>query len=213
MFTGIIESVGVVRSVRGDSNARTLCVDLGLLSEGTRPGDSIAVGGVCLTVSKLAGTMAEFDVSGQTLAQSTIGRWSAGTRVNLERALRADGRFGGHIVQGHVDGLAKMIHIEKKGDFWEMIFRVSNELLSGMIPKGSVAIDGISLTVARMDDRSFTVALIPTTVRETTLAQVRAGDIVNIETDILVRTIQAQLKHILGDKQGLTVEKLKEYGF
>ncbi|MBN1124032.1 MAG: riboflavin synthase [Sedimentisphaerales bacterium] len=213
MFTGIIESVGVVRSIRGGSDARVVCVDLGPLAEGAGLGDSIAVNGVCLTVSKLTSTTAEFDVSGETLAKSTLSRLSADAKVNLERALKADGRFGGHIVQGHVDGLAKVTHIDKKGDFWEMTFGADQELLSGMVPKGSVAVDGISLTVARMDEKSFTVALIPTTIHETTLSQVRLGDTVNIETDILVRTIQAQLKRMLGEDKGLTIDKLKEYGF
>ena len=213
MFTGIIEYSGVVRSVRFGSAGGVVSVDIGPLVEGTKLGDSIAVNGVCLTVTKLTGTIADFDVSGETVSKSSIGKVTGGAVVNLERAMLAGGRFGGHIVQGHVDGLAKISAIDKKGDFVEIWFAPPAELLSEIIPKGSISIDGISLTVAKMDEKSFAVAVIPVTLKETTLNAAKVGDIVNIETDIICKTIKRQLENMAGDSSGLTMDKLRDMGF
>ena len=213
MFTGIIEYLGIVRSVRKSTSGGTISVDIGPLSGGTALGDSIAVNGACLTVTKLAGTVADFDISSETLSKSSIGKVKAGSRVNLERAMQADGRFGGHIVQGHVDGTAKVAAVEKKGDFADIRFEAGSELLYEIVTKGSVAIDGISLTVAEMDDRGFSVAVIPVTCKETTLNQIKTGDVVNIETDIICKTIRKQLEQMSVSGGGLTMDKLREMGF
>ncbi|MBE0537153.1 MAG: riboflavin synthase [Phycisphaerae bacterium] len=212
MFTGIIETVGTVRAVRSGGGGQVIAVELGQAAGGVRPGDSIAVSGVCLTVSRLAGTAADFDVSGETLARSTLAAVKAGMQVNLERALPADGRFGGHIVLGHVDGTGRLAAMEKRGSFTEMRFAVGAELLDEMVMKGSVAIDGISLTISEIDERGFSVALIPTTLKETTLSRARIGDVVNIETDILIKAVRKYISKLAGGG-GLTVEKLREHGF
>lgn len=213
MFTGIIEHSGTVRTARFGSTGGVVSVDIGPLSEGTKLGDSIAINGVCLTVSKLAGSVADFDVSGETVSKSSIGKVTGSSAVNLERAMLAGGRFGGHIVQGHVDGLGKVASVEKKGDFVEIRFKAPAELLSEIVAKGSVAIDGISLTVAKLDTRGFAVAVIPVTLKETTLRSAKTGDIVNIETDIICKTIKRQLEQMTGKSQGLTLGKLHELGF
>lgn len=213
MFTGIIEYSGVVRTVRFGSSGGVISVDIGPLADGTKLGDSIAINGVCLTVTKLAGSLADFDVSGETISKSSIGKVTGGSTVNLERAMLAGGRFGGHIVQGHVDGLAKITAVEKKGNFVEIRFQPSAELLREIVAKGSVAIDGISLTVAKLDSKGFAVAVIPATLKETSLRSAKTGDIVNIETDIICKTIKRQLQQMTGKSEGLTLGKLQELGF
>jgi riboflavin synthase len=213
MFTGIIESIGTVRSTRPAGGGKVLAVDLGPLADGAKLGDSIAINGVCLTISRLTGTVGDFDVSGETLAKSTTGKLTAGSKVNLERAMPANGRFGGHIVLGHVDGTANIKAINQKGDFVEMTFTANPELLDEMVPKGSVAINGISLTIATIKDNNFSIALIPTTLKDTTLGEIKPGQTVNIETDMLIKAIKKQIQQIIPDTKGVTAQKLKEYGF
>ncbi len=213
MFTGIIEAVGTVKTVKTTHGGRIICVDLGALAQNTELGWSIAVSGVCLTVSRLSATIADFDVSAETLAKSAMDTITTSAKVNLERAIGPQGRFGGHFVQGHVDGVAKIIAIEKKGDFAEIKLSAPPELLEEMVIKGSVAVDGASLTVAAMDEKSFTVSLIPTTLKETTLGWAKSGDKANIETDIIIKTVIKQMQKMLPQNQALTVDKLRELGF
>lgn len=213
MFTGLIENLGKVSAVRKTAAGMGLVVDIGAMAAEAKVGDSIAVSGVCLTVSKISGAAAEFDVSGETLVRSTIGKLAVGAAVNLEQAMRADGRFGGHIVQGHIDGTAAVKDIRKKGDFYDVTFGAPKNLLDEMVVKGSVAVDGISLTVAAMDKESFSVAVIPVTWEHTTLGKSKIGTAVNIETDVIVKTIKKQIGLMLGEGKGLTAEKLKSLGF
>lgn len=213
MFTGIIEAVGSVISARSGGGGMVLSIDLKGLSGPIRLGESIAVNGVCLTVSKLDGSAADFDVSGETVNRSTLSRLRSGAKVNLERAMASDGRFGGHIVQGHVDGIGTITAIRKQGSFAEFSFSAPTNLIEAMVEKGSVALDGISLTVARMEPRGFIVALIPTTLAATTWSQAKVGDEVNIETDILIKVVKKQLDRILPSKGNLTADKLRELGF
>ena len=175
-------------------------------------GDSIAISGVCLTVSKLSGNIASFDVSGESLEKSTLGKLNSGAKVNIELSMGPSDRFGGHFVLGHVDGTATIKSIEKHSQFADITFKASSELLNQMVIKGSVAVDGISLTIAQIDNESFTVAIIPETLKHTTLGDAKLGDIVNIETDIIVKTVKTQLEKIL-PKKGLTMEKLRQHGF
>jgi riboflavin synthase len=190
-----------------------LIVDLGELAHDAKIGDSIAINGVCLTVSKKTGSHANFEVSSETLAKSTIGRLKPGSRVNVESAIRPTDRFGGHFVQGHIDGTATIKHIQRQGEFADIEFAAGPELLSQMVAKGSVAVDGVSLTIAAMGRTSFTVAVIPQTLHSTTLGTAKAGDSVNIETDIIVKTVKKQIENILPQAGGLSVERLKELGF
>ncbi|MBP8605591.1 MAG: riboflavin synthase [Phycisphaerae bacterium] len=212
MFTGIIEAVGEIRQVLPQGQQMQLVIGLGRAGEGVRAGDSIAVNGVCLTAAKVEGGCAVCDVSEETLKRSTLSRLKVGSKVNLERAMSAQGRFGGHFVQGHVDGTGRIAEIRRQGEFAVFRFEVPTDILNQIVLKGSVAIDGISLTVARVDAAGFDVALIPTTIKETCWMTAKVGDAVNIETDILVKIIQKQLSAIL-PQQTITVEKLKDYGF
>ena len=214
MFTGIIEGLGEVKLSTGsaDTGPLQLKIELGQLAEGCKAGDSLSVNGVCLTVTGLQNTAASFDVGGETLSKSNLDRLRSGSKVNIERSLKADSRFGGHFVLGHTDGTATIKKIERKGRFADMTFAADKELLDNMIPKGSVAVDGISLTIAKLDDNGFTVALIPETLKNTTLGFAKAGDKVNIETDVIIRTIKKYVEKLL-PTEGLTVEKLKNLGF
>jgi len=171
MFTGIIETIGVIRQTRPSSNQMRLAIDLNRIADGTNLGDSIAVNGVCLTVCQLNGTVAEFDVSTETVRKTTLISLKSSSAVNLERAMSAQGRFGGHIVQGHVDGLGKIAAIGKQADFAEFRFEVPKELLAQIVLKGSVAVDGVSVTVAKLDTTGFEVAVIPTTLKGSTSKQ------------------------------------------
>jgi riboflavin synthase len=211
MFTGIIEHVGVVKELRRMGAGAVLSADIGSVAVGAKTGDSVAVSGVCLTVSGLSVSTAYFDVSHETLERTTIGLLRAGSQVNVELAMRADGRFGGHIVQGHVDGTGTLARVVQRGEFYDVSFRAGPALLGEMVVKGSVAVDGISLTVAEIDHEGFRAAVIPVTWQSTTLGKIKAGDAVNIETDILVKIVKKQLGNIAGE--GLTVEKLLENGF
>ncbi len=213
MFTGLIESICTVKSARASAKAILLTVDLGGLAQDAKIGDSIAVNGVCLTIAKLDGAVATFDVSTETLAKSALGRLRASSQVNVERAIKPADRFGGHFVQGHIDGVATIKAIERHGEFVDIEFAAGPELLDQMVPKGSVAVDGISLTIAGLDESTFTVALIPQTLKETTLGSAKIGDLVNIETDIIVKTVKKQLEKILPHSHRLTAERLKELGF
>jgi len=214
MFTGLIETTCKVISVRPPAGGMLLTVDLGGLSADCKVGDSIAINGVCLTIARLDGTVAAFEISPETLDKSTIGKLNSSSQVNVERAMKAADRFGGHFVQGHIDGVARIAAIEKTGEFADIKFAADPELLSQMVVKGSVAVDGISLTVADMNSTGFRVAIIPQTLKKTTLGLAKTGDLVNIETDIIVKTIKKQLESVLGGpKETLTTEKLRQLGF
>ena len=213
MFTGLIEAICRVSSARRSGGGMVLSIDLGKLAEGSRISDSIAINGVCLTVTGLRGSVADFDVSGETLARTTLGGLRPASEVNVEQAVKADGRFGGHFVAGHIDGVAMIKAIKKDGQFADMRFAADAELLGQMVIKGSVAVDGISLTIAGMDESGFNVALIPETLKKTTLGKVKISDKVNIEIDIIAKMVKKQVEKILPRGQKLTVEKLKQMGF
>ncbi|UCF00422.1 MAG: riboflavin synthase [Planctomycetota bacterium] len=213
MFTGLIETTCKVKSARAGVGGMQLTIDLGKLAEETKIGDSIAINGACLTVAKLQGNLAGFDVSGETLAKSTLGQLKPASPVNVELAIRANGRLGGHIVQGHVDGVATIKAIKRTSQFADITFTVSPELLDQLVVKGAVAVDGISLTIANMNQTSFSAAVIPKTLEKTTLGTAKIGDKVNIEIDIITKTVKKQLEKILPTGEKLTLEKLKELGF
>jgi len=210
MFTGLVKSVGKINSAVSKAGGMRLTADLG---EAAKCGDSIAVNGVCLTAASLKGTAAEFDVSAETLAKTTLGKLKAGSQVNIERAMQAADRFGGHFVGGHIDAVGTVKKIERGGDFWLFIFQTPKEIHDFLIPKGSIAVDGVSLTIVETQGQGFSAAIIPATFENTIFKNYKVGDTVNIETDIICRTVKKQLDNILGHKEGLTVEKLKEMGF
>jgi len=217
MFTGIVECTGTVLSSRGTSAGLRLAVDAGSVADGIQPGASVCVDGVCLTVTERSDCRLEFDVTRETLDRSTLGRLRAGNRVNLERSLRAGDRIDGHFVQGHVDGLARIIR-RQTGDEGDVLWlEPPEELRPYLIPKGSVALAGISLTIAALRDGQFSVALIPTTLERTTLGRVKVGDELNVETDVLVRAVVHTLRQTAGTSAqhfgALSEAKLREYGY
>lgn len=213
MFTGIIESICMVKAARPTKGGVLLELDLGPLAEDAKLGDSIAINGACLTITRLFARTAQFDVSAETLEKSTLSSLRPGSKVNAERAMASNGRFGGHIVQGHVDGTATIKAIEKQGDFYHFSFTANDDILNCIVPKGSIAIDGISLTINMVDQQGFAVTVIPTTWDKTILNMTRIGDKVNIETDIIAKIINKQLEKLLDSNSSLTANKLKELGF
>ncbi|MHC4752205.1 MAG: riboflavin synthase [Planctomycetota bacterium] len=213
MFTGLIEKICTVKSVHQSADSMLLTIDLGELADDSRIGDSIAINGACLTIARLQGGLAGFELSAETLAKSALGKLRPLSEVNVERAIKATDRFGGHFVQGHIDGTGTITTIDRHGEFADMKFAAEVDLLDAMVVKGSVAVDGISLTIAGIDQSSFSVAIIPETMKKTTLDKAKIGDCVNIETDIIVKTVKKQLEKILPKKQPLTAEKLKQLGF
>ena len=194
MFTGIIEEVGAVRSGVSGSAWGSISIAARTVLEGTRRGDSIAVNGVCLTVTQLFEGGFTADVMAETLRRSNLGALKAGQHVNLERAMAAEGRFGGHIVSGHVDESGEIVEIRPEGNATWLHIRAPESILSLVVEKGSIAIDGVSLTVAATEPGGFAVSLIPTTARDTTLLQKRVGERVNLETDIVGKYV----RHLLG---------------
>ena len=214
MFTGLIEAICVVKSVRSNAGGLLLGVDLADLAKDCKIGDSIAINGACLTIAYLAPQfIAGFEISAETLGKTMLGRLKSGSLVNMERAMNPTDRFGGHFVQGHIDGTARIKAIKRQGEFADMEFAAQPELLRQMVVKGSVAVDGISLTITSLNQSSFSVALIPQTLKKTTLGTAKVGDAVNIETDIIVKTIKNYLDKILPQRPALTVEKLRQLGF
>ncbi|GGP77332.1 riboflavin synthase [Streptosporangium pseudovulgare] len=190
MFTGIVEELGEIAAVEPLPDAARLSVRGPVVTADARHGDSIAVNGVCLTVVEVDGDVFTADVMKETLDRSSLGALRPGSPVNLERAVRADARLGGHIVQGHVDGTGTLLSREP-GEHWEVV-RISlpAELNRYVVEKGSIAVDGVSLTVAGVDGESLTVSLIPTTLRLTTLGAKRPGDPVNLEADVIAKHVE-----------------------
>jgi riboflavin synthase len=214
MFTGLIEAVCEVKSMSPGTGAGggSLVVDLGELAQDCKLGDSIAVSGACLTITRMEGTTATFGLSPETLERSTLPTLKPPARVNIERAMKPTDRFGGHIVQGHVDGTGTIRSVRRMGGFADIEF-AAGELLEQMVPKGSVAIDGVSLTIAGIGPESFWVAAIPETLNRTTLGDAQTGGRVNIEVDILVKIVRRRLEAIVPPQQPLTMERLKQMGF
>lgn len=221
MFTGIIEETGIIRSIGASGSAGEIGIKAKKVLEGTQIGDSIAVNGICLTVTSLRPDGFTADVMPETLRRSSLGGCQAGDRVNLERAMAADGRFGGHIVSGHIDGTGVIESMTKEDNAVWVRIRTGPDLLRLIVEKGSITIDGISLTVAEVDDAGFSVSIIPHTGSETTLLGRREGDTVNLETDIVGKYVEKllglsaprQAATEEAPSQRLTMEMLAELGY
>lgn len=190
MFTGIIEEVGRVEQVTRGAKASRLRIKAAAVLEGTRTGDSICTGGVCLTVTKLGRDYFEADVMAETMRRTKLGSLAAGSSVNLERAMQLGGRFGGHIVSGHIDGTGVVRSMLAEENAVWVTITASKPLLRYIVEKGSVAIDGVSLTVASVDENGFRVSVIPHTGKETTLLRQREGDAVNLECDVIGKYVE-----------------------
>ena len=191
MFTGLIQSLGTLVKTDATPFGRRLVLDLGddLQTTVIAAGESIAVSGVCLTVAGHHGRQVEFDVVSQTLRATTLGQKNPGDKLNLELSLKAGDALGGHFVQGHVDGISTVLQVDPRPEDWRITLAISPAMAPLIIHRGSVAMDGVSMTIATTEQGSFQVAVIPTTLEKTTLGGVRPGDMVNIETDIFARTI------------------------
>ena len=215
MFTGIIEETGRIKKIQKGRHSAVISIQAETVLEGTKVGDSIAVNGVCLTVTGLENGMFHADVMHETLSRSALRNLVPGSRVNLERAMLAGGRFGGHIVSGHIDGTGTIRDVRRDGNAVWYTIQAPEPILRLIVEKGSIAIDGISLTVARVDHVSFSVSIIPHTLQETALAFKRAGDIVNLENDCIGKYVAKLMGVEEEDKagKGMTREFLQRYGF
>ena len=230
MFTGIIEEIGSVASVEPSGNGAGARIKIRAqkILQGTKAGDSIAVNGVCLTATSLGADFFTADVMAETLRRSNLGVLMPGSQVNLERAMAVDGRFGGHIVSGHIDGVGTIAETEREGNAVWVYVSADKEILDLIVQKGSIAIDGISLTVAKLEAARFAVSIIPHTGEETTLLEKKVGDKVNLENDIVGKYVQRLLSSgslgLAGNSGGgdrssessssaITEEFLRERGF
>jgi riboflavin synthase len=216
IFTGLIMEVGRVRRVDRRASGAYFVFEAKMVLEGTRIGDSIAVNGLDLTVTTMGTDYFTADASLETLSRSTLGELHTGQRVNLERALGVGERLGGHMVQGHIDGTGALLSSTPEGNAYRMRFRAPKDLMRYIAMKGSITVDGISLTVAGLGSDWFEVAVIPHTWRETTLAQLKSGKAVNLEVDVLAKYVERLLMHnekIKASKSNLTVESLMEKGY
>lgn len=216
MFTGIIEELGKIRSVEKRGEGARLVIEARVVTEGTHEGDSISVNGVCLTAIDVRADSFAADGSRETLQRSTLGRLRAGSPVNLERAVTPQTRLGGHIVQGHVDARGRFLSATEHGGSWTVRFAYPKEMAQYLVFKGSVAVEGISLTVAALTDEYFEIAVIPKTWAVTNLSHLRPNDEVNLEADIIAKYVERILTlgpHTKAEGATLTIEKLRELGY
>ncbi len=195
MFTGLVEAIGTVTAAIPRSGSMRLAVESDLPAGEVSRGDSIAVDGVCLTVSAAEGRLLSFDVVAETVSRTTLGRARAGRRVNLERALRLGDRLGGHVVQGHVDGTSRVLRVDRRAGDWRVRLDLAAPLTRYVAEKGSIAVQGVSLTVAGVAAGSFEVALVPETVSRTTLGALASGDEAHVEVDVLARYLERLMEH------------------
>ncbi len=207
MFTGIIEEIGKVNRISKGSESAVIEINASKIMDDVKLGDSIAVNGVCLTCTKLVSNGFTADIMAETLRRSSLGELKAGSHVNLERAMKADGRFGGHIVSGHIDGTGIISEIRSEDNAVWYSIKASESLLRYIVLKGSIAIDGISLTVAYVDNECFRVSIIPHTLKETVLSERKKGDIVNLENDIISKYVEKLLSSDQGSSNDASVKK------
>lgn len=217
MFTGIIEELGVVRKIKMTGESGSIDIMAHKVLEHTKIGDSIAVNGVCLTVTSLSKDGFTADIMAETFRRSSLGKCHPKDKVNLERAMAADGRFGGHIVSGHIDGTGTITENKKEGNAVWVTVKTQKEIMDLIVEKGSICIDGISLTVADLEEGSFQVSIIPHTGEATTLLMKHPGDLVNLENDVVGKYVQ-KLLNIQTDKKedqkssNITMDFLEKYG-
>ena len=216
MFTGIVEEKGIIRSLNINGSSGTIRIESRKVLEGTSIGDSIAVNGICLTVTSMGDGFFTADVMAETVRRSSLGILSQGSEVNLERAMAANGRFGGHIVSGHIDGTGTVRSLLREENAIWVTIETPPEILKYIVHKGSICIDGISLTVASVGSDNFKVSVIPHTGSETTLLSKRPGSPVNLENDIVAKYVERLMNYKdsadEGRSSGITMEMLAELG-
>ena len=216
MFTGIIEEQGVVKSIKKTGHSIMLEISAHTVLEGLKVGDSISTDGVCLTVTSFNSTMFCADVMPETMLRSNLGSLCPGARVNLERALTLNSRLGGHLVSGHIDGTGEIIAMKRDENSIEVTISAPAKILRYIVEKGSVAIDGASLTIAAVDSNSFKVSIIPHTQGATTLTKKRIGESVNLENDMIVKYVEKLITPTLSEDNGsgkITLDFLTKHGF
>jgi len=217
MFTGLVETVGKINSVQAQKDIWLIDIEAPAIAQELKNGDSVAVSGACLTVVSHGSSSFCAEMMDETKMRTKLGELKGNDSVNLERAMRANGRLDGHIVTGHIDGVAKVEKIIETTKTRKMFFTATANILSGIVSKGSVAIDGVSLTVIDADDVHFSVELIPTTLAETSLSDLKIGDSVNIETDVLGKYVTKYMESRFGknsaENESVTWEKLAENGW
>ncbi len=215
MFTGIIEELGNIISLEKHAGGAKLKIGAKIVTNKTDEGDSIAVNGVCLTALNIKSNEFSADVSAETLARSTIGSLKIGSNVNLERAVTPSTRLGGHIVQGHVDGKGKFLQAVQNGDFWTVRIGFPADISQYLVYKGSISVEGISLTIANLTDDYFEIAVIPKTWELTNLSSLQKGDEVNLEVDVIAKYVERMMLYGKTEKktENITMEKLQKLGF
>lgn len=216
MFTGIIEEIGTVKSINRSGTSSFLNIQAEKVLTDVHIGDSIAVNGVCLTVTGYDGGIFRADVMNETLSRSSLGELKAGSHVNLERAMSAEGRFGGHIVSGHIDGTGTVTDIRRDGIAVWYTISAGRNIMKYIVEKGSVAIDGISLTVAAVTEGDFSVSIIPHTAGNTILSEKKKGDTVNLENDIIGKYVEKLMRTAGSDgkeKKDIDINTLAKNGF
>jgi len=213
MFTGIIEELGHVAGVSSRQSGARITISASTVTNGSADGDSISVNGVCLTALEIGPGSFSADVSAETLERSTLGRLEKGTPVNLERATTPSTRLGGHIVQGHVDGCGTFLGADRQGEFWTVSIGYPRDVGRYLVYKGSVAVEGISLTIASLTDEHFEIAVIPKTWELTNLSFLKRGDDVNLEVDIIAKYVERMMTFGKGDTltDPLTMETLEAF--
>ncbi len=211
MFTGIVEELGSVKALRREAGAAQLTLSASTVLQSTAIGDSICVNGVCLTVVEMNSSEFSADVAVETLRVTNLGELKVGAKVNLERALQLSARIGGHLVSGHVDAVGRIRDKREEGNGWRIFIDAPEKVLRYVIKKGSIAVDGISLTVADVDAAGFSVAMIPHTAKLTTLGFKTAGDSVNLESDIIGKYVERLLSGRM--EGGVDLDLLKKTGF
>ena len=211
MFTGIVEEIGIVKSLTKKGSQAVIVVECNKVLPDTKLGDSIAINGVCQTVVDLASSSFSAEVSSETMSVTTFSALKAGDKVNLERALTLQSRLGGHLVSGHVDGIAKVKNIQKESNFYNLTFELDKSLMKYLAKKGSITINGISLTIADVYSNEFKIAVIPHTFENTTLSGLKHNDYVNVETDILAKYVEKFLS--TGNNSVIDEDFLKGNGF
>ena len=215
MFTGIVEEIGIIERIQRGARSSSVKIRAEAIFNDLKTGDSVSVNGVCLTVTERSDNAFSADVMPETLSRSSLGELQSGSRVNLERAMSADGRFGGHIVSGHIDGTGLITEIKKDDNAVLYTIKTSEQIMKYIIEKGSVALDGISLTVTGTSGNSFSVSVIPHTAKATTLSEKSAGGIVNIENDMIGKYVEKLLGYKPAEAypSNITEEFLIKHGF
>lgn len=213
MFTGIIEELGTVQHIERRGEGARIVITADVVTSDAKDGDSIAVNGVCLTALNVKKDSFAADVSRETLERSTLGELHQGTRVNLERSVTPETRLGGHLVQGHVDARGKFLSVTDEGGSWTVRISYPPDVARYLVMKGSIAVEGISLTIAELTNEYFGIAVIPKTWEVTNLSRLKTGDSVNLEVDVIAKYVERLLEARAPKQSALTIEKLTEMGY